>query len=233
MKHTFNTVRTELVDVVRMSHVGGWNANPSRAIGRETQFFNATPAAVMAVGQRAPITNYLLKKYFRPMFSTDIYHHLLINTYAHQLPSSGLYPNQPIWHCDYARNEVEEDQTPVEEDAEAIHYYIILGDKPSVPVPQFIDKHNINLDDQILKEKSWVGVSKYIDRKIKSGWHTFAFKPFDLFMFRGNELYRSSISTEAVNRFAMRVTLYPEGHPSRPRGTSGSERKLHMVYMPC
>jgi len=234
MKHTFNTIRTELVTPVRLSHVGGWTDNPSGAICNEMQFFNATPAMLRSYQKEAPITWYLLQKYFRDMFDSDEYYSLLINTYGHQLTSAGMYPNQPIWHCDYARREIEEGATIVEEDEQAIHWYIILGDKPSVPMPQFIDKHNISLQDEILSEDSWTGVSRYIDRKVKSGWHTFAFKPFELFKFRGNELYRSSITTEPVNRFAMRVTWYPEGHPYRPTGNGkGKERRLHTVYFDC
>lgn len=234
MKHTFNTVKTKLVTPVRMSHVGGFSQDPRASICNEMQFFNSTPSAIRAYANRAPITNYLLNKYFREMFPNDDYHSLMVNTYAHRLPSDGLYPNQPIWHCDYARQEDEETKTSLLEDANALHWYIILGDRPSVPVPQFIDKHNICLKDEILAEKSWLGVSKYIDRKVKSGWNTYAFKPFELFSFRGNELYRSSVSTEPVTRFAMRVTLYPEGHYLRPKGTHyGKERKLQMVYMTC
>jgi len=234
MKHTFNTVKTKLVTPVRMSYVGGFGQDPTRAIVNEKQFFNCTPSAIRARQAAAPITWYLLQKYFREMVSGDDYHALLVNTYCHKLPSDGLYPNQPIWHCDYARQDDEETKVDLVEDSEAMHWYIILGDKPSVPVPQFIDKHNICLKDEMLKEPSWVEMSKYIDRKIKSGWHTYAFKPFELFSFRGNELYRSSMTTEPVARFAMRVTLYPEGHALRPTGTSyGKERKLQMVYVGC
>lgn len=233
MEHVFNTVKTYFVDKVRLAHVGGYSQDPSRAICGETQFFNATPQMIGAC-RSAPISNYILRMYFRRMFDGDEYHSLLVNTYSHTLPSEGLYPNQPIWHCDYARRDVEEGGTLLEEDEKAHHWYVIIGDKPSVPVPQFIDKHHISLTDEILSEKSWVGVSRYIDRKVKSGWHTYAFKPFELFAFRGNELYRSSITTEPVNRFAMRVTLYPEGHPYRPVGNGkGYERKLHTVYVGC
>lgn len=168
MKHRFNTVKTRLVEPVRMSHVGGWSQDPTRAICNERQYFNTTPAAVQAQQNHSPITFYLLKKYFRPMFDGDDYHALMINSYSHRLPSEGLYPNQPIWHCDYARVEHEEAKASLEEDSATKHWYIILGDKPSVPVPQFIDKHNICLKDEILSEKSWVGVSRFIDRNSDS-----------------------------------------------------------------
>ncbi len=234
MKHTFNTVKTRYVTKVKMSHVGGFSDNPARAIARERQFCNVTPQSL--VGELGnPLTTYLLRNYFRPMFSDYNYHALLINTYIHFLPSEGLYPNQPIWHCDYARQEdVENTNLIVEDNEDALHWYIIIGDKLNIPMPQFIDKRVINLEDKILEKNSWVGVSKYIDRKVRSGWNTYAFKPFEIFSFRGNELYRSSVSTESCNRFAMRVTLYPKHNPNRPRGNGyGHRRHSQTIFSPA
>lgn len=231
MEHTFNTIKPQYIAQVRPEHLMPIGVDVVEGIRHETQFFNATPSFIRMSRRGARITMKLLRR-FRDIFDDEDFHSLIINSYCHKLPAEGYYPSVPGWHCDFSKQEDEEERTSLEEDENVRHWIFLTGtDNP--PTYMFLDKYNIHIDDFKLDERSWRAVSKVIDRKVKSGWGTKIAKTNELLEFRGNELYRHLPSSNRCWRLQIKITHYPKGHKYRPQGTTGKVRQLQMVYLDC
>lgn len=231
MLHRFNT---KLPRVVGKYQPNGCNRNCllpiEETLREERQFFNASPSFIQHHKGYAPLTHHILTDTFREQFEDDEYHHLQVNTYIHRLGREGLYANIPGWHCDYAKQEDEEERTTVEEDESVRHWIIVLGE--DAPTNQFIRERDITID---FEGSSWVEASRLIDlRATKQELKIISYEPGDIVRITGNELYRSMPSMKKCWRYFFRLTHYPKGHPYRPQGGSpGHIRRLQMVYVDC